>query len=100
MAATFSAGFIKLFDASPTLGFLAEVDSYNARIAAGGTAQQIAEWGTRRFNAIVKVVVTSFFLVAVSTIFLGCLREWVKLLSGRKVAVLQEDPYVPLVEAV
>jgi carbon starvation protein len=96
MAATFSAGFIKLFDASPTLGFLAEVDSYNVKIAAGGTADQIREWGVRKFNAVVNVVVTSFFLTAVAVIFLGCLREWVRLLSGKKTAVLREDPYVAL----
>ena len=96
MAATFSAGFIKLFDASPTLGFLAEVDSYHVKIAAGGTADQIREWGIRKFNAVVNVVVTSFFLTAVAVIFLGCLREWVRLLSGKKTAVLREDPYVAL----
>jgi carbon starvation protein len=96
MAATFSAGYLKLFDASPTLGFLAEVDSYSAKIAAGGTAEQIREWGIRKFNAVVNVVVTSFFLTAVALIFLGCLREWVRLLSGKKAAVLREDPYVAL----
>jgi len=100
MAATFSAGFIKLFDASPTLGFLAEIDSYNAKIAGGGTAEQIREWGIRKFNAVVNVVVTSFFLTAVALIFLGCLREWVRLLAGKKTAVLREDPYVALVEGV
>ncbi len=98
MAVTFSAGYIKLFDASPTLGFLAEVDSYNAKIAAGGTADQIAEWTTRKFNAMVNVTVTSFFLIAVALIFLGCLLEWIKLLGGTKKAVLKEDPYVRLPE--
>ena len=63
---------------------------------AGGTAEQIREWGIRKFNAVVNVVVTSFFLTAVAVIFLGCLREWVRMLSGKKTAVLREDPYVAL----
>jgi len=41
---------------------------------------------------------TCFFLAAVPVIFLGCLREWIKLLCGSKKVVLNEDPYVALPE--
>jgi carbon starvation protein len=96
MAVTFSAGYLKLFDASPTLGFLAEVNSYATKIAAGGTSAQIAEWTTRKFNAMVNVGVTSFFLIAVAIIFLGCLKEWIALLRGTKIIKIHEEPYVDI----
>lgn len=41
---------------------------------------------------------TCFFLLAVAIIFLGCLREWINLLSGSKKVVLNENPYVALPE--
>ena len=37
---------------------------------------------------------TTFFLLAVAIIFLGCLREWMKLLRGFMKIVLNESPYV------
>jgi carbon starvation protein len=58
------------------------------------------EWGAQQLNFQVDVVVTGFFLIAVAVIFLGCLREWVRLLSGAKKVVLKEDPYVALPKAV
>ncbi|HYF36713.1 MAG TPA: carbon starvation CstA family protein, partial [Prosthecobacter sp.] len=96
MAATFSAGYIKLFDPSPVMGFLAQASLYDGKIMGGGSAKELYEWSHLKFNAQVNVAVTSFFLLAVATIFLGCLREWIRLLSGSKKAVLKEDPYVPL----
>lgn len=98
MAATFSAGYIKIFDPSPGMGFLANARAQAAKIAAGGSEAQIQEWATLKFNALVNVGVTGFFLLAVAFIFLGCLREWILLLSGAKKGVLREDPYVSLPE--
>jgi carbon starvation protein len=99
MTATFSAGYIKIFDKDPKMGFIAAADSFAAKIAAGGTEQQLKEWSAQQFNFTVDTVVTAFFLCAVAVIFLGCLAEWVKLLRGSKKAVLHEDPYVALPEA-
>ncbi|MCA1962930.1 MAG: carbon starvation protein A [Prosthecobacter sp.] len=99
MSATFSAGYIKIFDKDPKMGFIAAADSFAAKIAAGGTEQQLKEWSAQQFNFTVDTVVTAFFLCAVAIIFLGCLAEWVKLLRGSKKAVLHEDPYVALPEA-
>jgi carbon starvation protein len=98
MTATFSAGWIKIFDSNPKMGFLAAANDFAAKIAAGGTDKQIAEWTAQKFNFMVDVYVTGFFLSAVAIIFLGCLMEWIKLLSGSKTAVLAEDPYVALPE--
>lgn len=97
MSATFTAGFIKLFDADPKMGFLAQAKAAGAQLAAGnGTAAEIALWSQKRFDGIVNSWVTGFFLVAVGIIFLGCLIEWIKLLSGKKKPVLHEDPYIPV----
>lgn len=95
LTATFSAGWIKLFDKDPRMGFLAQADLYAAKIAAGGTAKELSDWGHLKFNGLVDAWVTGFFLVAVSIIFLGCVREWFKLLTGAKKPVLHEDPYIP-----
>jgi len=100
MSATFTAGYIKLFDANPKMGFIAGAKFYSDQIAAGGTEQQLKEWAAQQFNFNVDTAVTAFFLCAVAIIFLGCLREWVRLLSGSKKVVLNEDPYVTLPEAV
>jgi carbon starvation protein len=48
-------------------------------------------WAAQQFNFTVDTVVTAFFLLAVAIIFLGCLREWIKLLSGSKKIVLNEE---------
>ena len=98
MTATFSAGYIKIFDQDPKMGFIAAANSFKDKIAAGGTPQQIKEWSAQQFNFTVDTVVTGFFLLAVAIIFLGCLREWIKLLSGSKKVVLNEEPYVAMPE--
>lgn len=98
MSATFTAGFIKLFDADPKMGFLAQAKAAGAQLAAGGgTAAEITLWTQKRFDGFVNSWVTGFFLVAVGIIFIGCLIEWIKLLSGSKKPVLHEDPYIPAV---
>jgi carbon starvation protein len=99
MAATFSAGYIKIFDADPKMGFIAAAKAFGAKLAAGGTEPQMKEWAAQHFNFQVDVAVTGFFLVAVAAIFLGCLWEWIRLLNGAKKSVLKEDPYVALPEA-
>lgn len=99
MSATFSAGYIKIFDADPKMGFIAAAKTFGQKLAAGGTDQQMKEWSAQQFNFNVDTFVTGFFLAAVAVIFLGCLAEWVKLLKGAKKPVLHEDPYVTLPDA-
>lgn len=94
MMATFSAGYIKLFDANPKMGFISGAKFYADKIAGGGTQQEMKEWAAQQFNFTVDTAVTGFFLCAVAIIFLGCFREWISLLSGSKKSVLHEDPYV------
>ena len=96
ISATFTAGYIKLFDANPKMGFIAGAKFYADKIAKGGTPKELKEWAAQQFNFNVDTAVTAFFLLAVAIIFLGCLREWVLLLRGTKKAELHESPYVEL----
>lgn len=98
MTATFCAGYIKLFDSDPRMGFIAATKLYAGKIAGGGTEKQLSEWAAQQFNFQVDTVVTAFFLLAVALIFFGCLREWILLLSGSKKTELREAPYVALPE--
>jgi len=68
-AVTFSAGLTKIFSSNEAFLFPP---------------------ATRTVNNIV----TGFFLCAVAVIVIGCVLEWIKLLSGSKKTVLHEDPYV------
>jgi len=96
ITATFSAGYIKLFDLNPKMGFISGAKFYADKIAAGGTPNELSEWAAQQFNFNVNTFVTCFFLLAVAIIFLGCLREWIMLLTGATKSILHEDPYVAL----
>ena len=98
MSATFTAGYIKLFDKDPRMGFISGAKMYGDKLAAGGTPAEMKVWAAQQFNFTVDTFVTAFFLLAVAIIFLGCLREWIKLLSGSKKIVLNEEAYVALPE--
>jgi carbon starvation protein len=98
LAVTMTAGIMKIFSPAP-LGFLALAHSLEARLAAGGTATEIAAWSAQLFNNRVDAVVTGVFLVLVATVVLACARVWLQLLSGKRAADLREEPYVPLAGA-
>jgi carbon starvation protein len=98
MSATFTAGYIKLFDKDPRMGFISGAKFYGDKMAAGGTPAEMKVWAAQQFNFTVDTFVTAFFLLAVAIIFLGCLREWIKLLNGSKKIVLNEEAYVALPE--
>ena len=96
LAVTMTAGWQKIFSADPRLGFLSAAAQYKSQIAAGGTAKQLAEWQHLLTNQYINSAVTGTFLVLVILIVLTSTRLWVQLLSGRKVPVLHEEPYVAL----
>jgi len=87
---------MKIFSKDPKLGFLALIDSMEAKIAAGGSEAQLNEWGRIVFNNQVDVAVTAAFMIGVAVILSGCAWEWFGLLRGAKIVVLRESPYVPL----
>ena len=95
---TMTAGFMKIFSAAP-LGFLAIARALEAKIAAGGTAVELATWQAQRFNNRVDAAVTGIFLVLVAAVLAANARVWWGLLAGRRAADLREEPYVPLTGA-
>ncbi len=95
-AVTMTAGFMKIFSASPKLGFLANANELSQKISGGGTAKQILEWENLIFNNYVNTAVSAIFMILVVLIVCACVREWYLLLSKSKSPVLCESPYVEL----
>jgi carbon starvation protein len=98
MSVTFSAGWLKIFSKDVQLGFLALADATKAKIAAGGTPGQVAEWQRVVFNNQLDAVVAGAFMFMVAIIVTACALDWVRLLRGAKKVVLNESPYVALPE--
>ncbi len=96
LAITMTAGWMKIFSVDPRLGFLSAARDFEWRIAAGGSAAQLAEWRSLAFSNRVDAVVTGTFLVLVALVVLASARVWVQLLTGRRAVDLHEEPYVPL----
>ncbi len=98
LAVTMTAGFMKIFSPAP-LGFLALARGLEVKIAAGGTAAELATWHAQLLNNRVDAAVTGAFLVLVATVLFASVRVWGQLLSGKRAANLREEPYVPLAGA-
>jgi carbon starvation protein len=96
LTVTMTAGWMKIFSVDPRLGFLSAAQDFEWRIAAGGSAAQLAEWRSLAFSNRVDAVVTGTFLVLVALVVLASARVWVQLLTGRRAVDLHEEPYVPL----
>jgi carbon starvation protein len=94
LSVTMTAGWMKIFSADPRLGFLTAADGFAKKIAAGGTAGQLAQWGRLMFNNQVNACVTAAFLILVAVVVLTCARAWWQLLAGQRAANLREEPYV------
>ena len=98
LAVTMSAGLMKIFSPAP-LGFLALARNLEVKIAAGGTAKEIAAWQAQLFNNRVDAVVTGAFLVLVVIVVLANARVWWQLLVGKRAPELHEEPYVAVSSA-
>ncbi|HEY0967975.1 MAG TPA: carbon starvation CstA family protein [Opitutaceae bacterium] len=95
LSATMTAGLMKIFSPAP-LGFLAIARNLEARIAQGGTPEEMRAWTAQLFNNRVDAVVTATFLVLVAVVVAANVHAWYQLLSGKRKAVLHEDTYVPV----
>jgi carbon starvation protein len=92
---TFTAAIMKLF--SPyAAGFIPFIQKQSAAIAAGLPDPQLKLAKRALFNAQVDVAITALFLILVTIILIGCIREWWLILTGRKPAALQESAYIAL----
>lgn len=94
LVATMSAGWMKIFSPDIRLGFLSAAADFRAKIAAGGTVEQLAAWQHQMVNNYVNTAVTSAFLVLVLLVVLACARVWWKLLVKKETLPVYEEPAV------
>jgi carbon starvation protein len=94
LSVTLTAGYQKIFAADPRLGFLSAASDLSAKIAAGGSATQIAAWHQQLVNNQVNSVVTGAFLVFVLLIVSANAGAWWQILVSKKGRPLQEDAEV------
>jgi carbon starvation protein len=92
---TFTAGWQKIFSPLPRLGFLAQAEEIEAKLAAGSVpAARLAEMQAVIFNNRLDAVVCGLFLLLVTTILVDSVRIWLGILRGRREARLVESPFV------
>jgi carbon starvation protein len=100
-AVTFTAGWQKLFHASPKIGFLSMARKLSGDLAAGAVpAEKIESTGRIIFNMRLDAAVAGAFLLLVGAILATSLLRWFNLILGRSVKDLREAPPVWLEEEV
>ena len=90
MAITFSASWYKVFDENPRIGFL----SHAAGLASGAIPAKAEEVQRLILNDRLDAAVTGMLVVLVALILLESALEWWRVLSGKKLPVTNESPYI------
>jgi len=91
---TQTAAYQKIFHADPRIGFLAEANRLSGLMEAGQIpADQAAAIQRQIFNNRLDAAVTGLFALMVLVILTECAREWLAILSRRKIPVLCEAEY-------
>ena len=115
LAVTMTAGWQKIFNADPRIGFLASAHVLDGKMMElreeikvaeqlkNATALAAAEKGlavnrTLHFNNLLDAVVAAFFMGMVVVIVIISVREWLWLLTGKRVTKLHESEAVWLPE--
>ena len=115
LAVTMTAGYEKIFNGDPRIGFLASARALDAKLpdlqadvsAAEGLNDAAVLAAARKaamvnrsshFNNLLDVVVASFFMTLVVLITLISVWEWILLLRGKREAKLHESETVWLPE--
>ena len=83
---TFTASWHKIFDPNPRIGFLS-----HAQQLAGSATKDAARL---MFNDRLDAAVTGVLIVMVALILIESVREWARVLSGKKEARVKEAPFV------
>ncbi|WP_028777345.1 carbon starvation CstA family protein [Shimazuella kribbensis] len=94
---TMTAGWQKLFDPSPAIGFLAAADKYQTALDSGkllGVAKNIDQMKQIIFNNMVDAVLTGIFIFLVLVILFESIRIWYKVLIKREQLPLHESEYI------
>jgi carbon starvation protein len=84
VAVTFTAAYQKVLDPNPRVGFL----SHARQLAASGGNVRLI------FNDRLDAVVSATLVVLVAMILIESVLEWARVISGSKVAVVKETPFV------
>ncbi|CAI8838607.1 MULTISPECIES: carbon starvation CstA family protein [unclassified Pseudomonas] len=98
---TTTAGFIKLFDANPAIGFLSLAKKYSDALANGqvlAPAKNIAQMEHVIFNAYTNATLTALFLFVVFSILFYALKVGIAA-WGSKERTDKESPYQALPDA-
>ncbi|MGY2225473.1 carbon starvation CstA family protein [Pseudomonas gingeri] len=101
LVCTTTAGFIKLFDANPAIGFLALAKKYSAALDAGqvlAPAKDITQMQHVIFNAYTNATLTALFLFVVFSILFYALKVGVAA-WGNKERTDKETPFQAVPEA-
>src|SRR5690606_41152996 len=96
LVCTISAGWIKIFDADPGVGFLAQASKYRAALSAGELIAPSTDMGGMRqvlFNNYVNAALTALFLFVV----LAVLFYSVKALAKARASATRTDADQPRV---
>jgi len=98
---TTAAGFIKLFDANPAMGFLALARKYSEAQANGqilAPAKDISQMQHVIFNAYTNATLTALFLLVMFSILFYALKVGISA-WGNKERSDKESPYVAIPNA-
>jgi len=92
---TLTASYQKIFHDNPRIGFLAQISALESQIASGAVPpDRIAATERLIFNNYLDATVTALFAALLVLLLAEAVFEWYRILSGRRVAQLQEAPYV------
>jgi carbon starvation protein len=92
VAVTFSASYYKVFDSNPRIGFLAHAQQLASSAAA--TGPNAAATARLIFNDRLDAAVTGVLIIMVAMILIESAAEWIRVVAGRKQAVVREAPFV------
>jgi carbon starvation protein len=93
---TLTGGWLKIFSASPKLGFLAHARMLGEFVANGMTPPGVASIKSARqmmFNDRLDAAVAAFFMISVIVILFESTRVWIRILSGRAPATSTETRF-------
>jgi len=92
---TLTAGWQKIFDANPRVGFLAHAQKYSAALSEGtllAPAKSVAQMQQIIFNDYLDAGLAAFFVIVVVSVFVFGLRTIVKARADHKPST-QESPF-------
>jgi carbon starvation protein len=92
---TMTAGYQKVFDANPRIGFLSGANELAAQIASGAIpAAKIADTQRLIFNLRLDAGVTLVLALMILLMIIEAVIQWRVILGRRREIVLHESPYV------